>query len=228
MKPLRYSFFFRFVRFFARLFGKKYTSRVEDFDGPAVFVCRHLNLHGPMTLMKWLKIPFRPMVLNVFFRYTDCRRQYKDFTFSKRAGMPRPVATVLATIAASAVAPLVRGVRAIPVYRGKTKKVFETFQKSLAALENGDKIAVFPDVEYTADSGHKSDIYTGFLSLDKYYYAKEKKHIPFIVLTVDDEKREIRASEPIFFPDDVPFVEAAVTVKENLMHHLYPEERGNA
>ncbi len=181
-------------------------------------------MHGPYTTLKFMKKPFRPLVLNAFFTYKTCKKQFRDYTFSKRGGMPRPVAAICATVAAFVVAPLARSVRAIPVYRGKTTDALRTFRAVVAALENGDRLMVYPDMEYTAEAEKKSDIYDGFLSFDRYYFRKTGKRVPFVCIQIDDEARVIRTADPIYFTGDLPYEEEAPLIKEKIVEALYARQ----
>lgn len=217
---LRYGRYFRFARRVLCFFSRKYRAPAHEPDGATVYVCRHLNMHGPYTTLKYMKKPFRPLVLNVFFTYKTCKKQFKDYTFSERGGMPRFVAGIAASVAAFVVAPLVRSARALPVYRGKTTDVVRTFRAAVAALERGERIMVYPDLEYTAEAEKESDIYDGFLSFDRYYFRKTGKRVPFVCILIDDKTQTLRAADPIYFTGSVPFEEEAPRVKAEIVRTL--------
>ena len=72
---------FYFSRFFIRLGIGRWTAAVESPDGPAVYVCSHRNLSGPLATLCWLPFAPRPWVLHVFLERESCRKQYRDYTF---------------------------------------------------------------------------------------------------------------------------------------------------
>lgn len=87
---------FYFSRFFVRLKIGRWTAEVPPPEGPTVYVCHHGNMRGPVTSLCWLPFPVRPWVLHVFTDRETCRAQYRGYTFSKRFGMPQPLAAFLA------------------------------------------------------------------------------------------------------------------------------------
>ena len=79
---------FAVSRFFVRLGLGRWSVDVKAPDGPTVYVCTHSNMRGPFDL--------RPWVLHVFVEREACRAQYRDYTFSQRFGMPKPLAAAAA------------------------------------------------------------------------------------------------------------------------------------
>ena len=58
-----YGGFGRFARWVLRTFSHRYEAKVQAPEKPTVYVCRHLNMHGPYTTLKWL--PFHVHVTMV-------------------------------------------------------------------------------------------------------------------------------------------------------------------
>ena len=88
------------VRFVWRLVRPRWRTQVEQIQGPCVYICSHSNMAGPLTTLAQLPFPVRPWVLHLFFDREDCRRQFADYTFSQRFGMPKWLAGVLARLTA--------------------------------------------------------------------------------------------------------------------------------
>ncbi len=181
----------------ARCFSKKYRSNVLPYDGAVVYVGRHLNMHGPMTCLKWLDFPTHPMVFSPFFTRSECYRQYRDYTFTERMGKKKRRFNFKAYTASRFVPMLVNSVRAVPVYRNSVK-IAKTFRASLECLLKGEPLIVFPDTEYTADSEHISEIYDGFLYLGELYKRKKGKSLKFIPIYVNEEQRSLDEGEFVF------------------------------
>ena len=91
-------------------------------------------------------------------------------------------------------------------------------------LDKKENIILFPDVDYTADAETSSDIYTGFLFLDKMYYKKHGEHLEFVVLSIDDEKKLITEAGRVSFPDG-DFRENMPAVAEKLHALLMSNNR---
>ena len=49
------------------------------------------------------------------------------------------------------------------------------------------------------------DMYTGFLALERFYFRRFKKHIHFVVLSVDDKAKRLSAVADIAFSGQIPF-----------------------
>lgn len=197
--PHFYGIFFRIVRAVARLVLPRYTCRIRPSEEASVYLCRHLNLEGPLIALRSLPFDVHPMVLSPFFNFGNCFRKYRDYTFTIRFGIPRFFAVPLAFFSALAVAPLVRSARAVPAYRGGIDAVM-TYRTAMKYLGKGEPLLIFPDTDYTAGEGEVSDIYTGFLYLEKLYRKKYGSSIAFIPLNIDKENRTLTASRACRYP----------------------------
>ncbi len=166
-------------------------------DTPAVFVARHKDLRGPLTVLTWFPLDVHPFVLSVFFTQSDCYRQYRDYTFSTRKGRP-PRRFHLGAFLASCIVPtLVRATRAIPVFRGGADAL-RTLRTALRALEKGESVVVFPDIDYTDTGDTAGEIYDGFLYLGELYRRRTGDPLPFLPLAIDDESRTVTVKSPVF------------------------------
>ena len=66
-----------------------------------------------------------------------------------------------------------------------------SFRRAMEYLERGESLAVFPDIDYTANEDVPSEIYTGFLYLEKMYYRKHRRHLSFVAVSVDKSTKSI-------------------------------------
>ena len=64
---------------------------------------------------------------------------------------------------------------------------------------------IYPDVDYTASADKASEIYTGFLFLDKLYYNKHKQHLDFVVVRLDTTNKAIVESGRARFAENGDF-----------------------
>lgn len=219
-----YGPLFRFVRFFFNIFKRPFRSFVYPKDKvPSVYVCRHLNLQGPTKVCQSLGFDVHSMVLHNFFTVKKCRKQYSEYTFTERSGkrgIKRFFGKVGAFFASLGVPPFIRSMKAIPVYRGGADSLV-TLRRAAEYLAKGENIAVYPDVDYAAESEEvKSDIYQGFLYIDKLYHKKTGKHIDFVVIKVNTERRDITEVGRVSFSDDVPFREDMDNVAKEIQAML--------
>ena len=81
-----------------------------------------------------------------------------------------------------------RSMGAIPVHRG-TARIGTTFKESVAALQAGDSILIFPDVDYTDGSEGIGEIYDGFLLLERFWRKASARPLRFVPLRLDADCR---------------------------------------
>ena len=185
-----YGPFAHFVRWLLRTFSRRYEARITPPAQPAVYVCRHLNMHGPYTTLKWLPFQVHPFSLNVFFDDETSVRHYREYTFSARKGKPAPRFSFPAWVVGKLTVRLLRSFQAIPVYRDSQS--IRTVRQALKYLERGDNLIVWPDVHYTHTYDQPcEEIYSGFLYLGELYKAKTGRSLPFVPLYVDDAQHAI-------------------------------------
>ena len=207
---------------FIRLVVGRWSVQAPPPEGPTVFVCSHGDMAGPLATQCWLPFPTRPWVLHVFLSREECRRQYRDYTFTQRFGLPRPAAALLAWAVSGYASALVRSVGAIPVYRGSAR-LKETFRRTVEALQAGDPVIVFPDVDYTDRSGDMGEIYDGFLLIDRFWQRVSDTPLDFVPLRLDRTARRIAAGEAVRFDRTAPRQGETVRVREALLRGLNGE-----
>ncbi len=211
----------RFLRVTASFVIKpcRTTQDIAKIPQPTVFLIRHSDLKGPLNAFVSLKMPVRIWVLDIFFHFSDCFYQFRDYTFSARRGKhPRRFA-VRAACAAAFVAPLIRTIGSIPVYRGK-REILETFRETNETLKHGKNVVIAVDTDYSNTADPIKEIYTGFFHLEKAYFRDTGRHLAFTPLRFTPENRQMTFSEPLYFTGEKPFFlekkELAVTIIEFL------------
>ena len=209
-----YGGFFKFCRATANFFVPKgkFKNKPKEYDEPVVYVCRHLNMHGPLTIARSFKKDLHIFVLHNFFTKEEAYPQFLNNSFKNKKNKK-----FLANFAGTFVPKIVNSGKFIPVYRGDDKRSFLTIKKAYENLNKGQSLAVFPDKTYKAKYGEPSDIYPGFLVLEKIYYKKYNKHLKFVPLVLDDKNRTIIEKDPITFVDDIPFNDQLETIKQEII-----------
>ena len=192
---------FYFSRFFVRLCIGRWSAGVAEPEGPTVYVCSHNNLLGPLAALCWLPFDVRPWTLHVFLEREACRKQYREYTFSRRFGMPEPLAPMLAWGASGYVSALMRSMAAIPVHRG-TVKLGHTFRETVSALQAGESVLIFPDVDYTDDSGGIGEVYDGFLLIERFWRKVSAQPLRFVPLRLDTAARRSTEGRAVSFRRD--------------------------
>ena len=133
-----------------------------------------------------------------------------------------PTADTAAVILLACLLGPVRSVGAIPVYRGSAR-LKETFRRTVEALQAGDPVIVFPDVDYTDRSGDMGEIYDGFLLIDRFWQRVSDTPLDFVPLRLDRKARRIAAGEAVRFDRTAPRQGETVRVREALLRGLNGE-----
>ena len=200
--PRFYGPYLKFWRAIFNLFVKKYKSLVSTPNTePCVFVSRHLNTRAPIRICQSIGFDLHFFVLNNFFGFRNIYRQFSGYTFTeryKRRGISRILAKIAAFFAAIWLAPLIKSIEAIPAYRGGGDSMV-SFRRAMECLDRGESIAVFPDIDYTANEDVPSEIYTGFLYLEKLYYRKTGRHLTFVTVAVVAKSKSITETGRVQF-----------------------------
>ena len=187
-------------RWFARMFSRKFFCAIEAQDEPAIYVCRHLDMHGPYVTIKWLPFQVHPMTLSVFLDRKESIKQYTEYTFSERVHKKKKKFNLKAWFVGNVTYFAMRSLRAVPVYR-KNSGAIVTFRKGMEYLLANESLIVWPDIEYTADKEKKSEIYEGFLYFGQLYRKKTGKSLRFVPLIIDDNNHQIIAGNPVIVDD---------------------------
>lgn len=199
MKNKIFKGIFSFSRFCVRCFTAHYSVHdSKERISPVVYVVHHQNLKGPFVSVAWLRKPFRLWVLGVFCNRKSCYKQYYGYTFTKRFRMPKLLAAPLAYLSSFYIYALMKGMEAIPVYRG-LKSIVSTFRESILTLKDGQNLLICPDIDYTNTSSSMGEMYNGFLDLDKYYMKETGSHLAFVPVHIGLKEHIIRVGNAVYF-----------------------------
>ncbi len=199
-KPIKthiYGHYGRFVRWLFRTFSRKYRCDFIMPEEPAVFVCRHLDMHGPYTTMKWLPTELHPMIIHMYFDRKATVKHMSEYTFAARYGKRVRKFNLPAHVMSWIAPPLMKSLQAVPVYRDGLKSM-TTIKQGVRHLLKNESLIVYPDIHYMDKYDKPSEIYEGFLYIGELYYKKTGKRLPFVPLLIDDKNRRITAGQPIF------------------------------
>lgn len=187
----------RLRRAIAALPGRWRLAGAPPPPGPCVYVVHHQNLAGPLAALVLLPGEPRPWVLQAFCGRRACFGQYYHYTFTRRFGMPRPLALPAAGLCALLAPGLVNGVGAIPVWRGARSGLRSTWRRSCAALAAGQSLIVCPDIDYADPSAATGAIYRGFFALGQEQQRRGGPPLPFVPAVCDKAGRRLVLGEPV-------------------------------
>lgn len=191
-----YGRYGRFARWLFRTFSRKYRCDFPMPEQPVVFVCRHLDMHGPYTTLKWVPEELHPMIIHMYFDRKSTVKHMTEYTFSTRYGKKVRKFSLPAHVLSWVMPPLARSLQAVPVYRDGLKSM-TTIKQGFAYLCKGESLIIYPDIHYMDGYDKPSEIYEGFLYMGELYHKKTGKMLPFAPLLIDDQNRLITAGQPI-------------------------------
>jgi len=195
-KKTIYGKYGRFARWLFRIISPKYRCNYTIPEEPVVFVCRHLDMHGPYTTLKWMTEEPHPMILHIYFDREKTLKHMTEYTFAARSGKKVKKFCLSAYFMSLITPPLMKSLQAVPVYRESVKSM-ATIKQGLKYLLKNESLIVYPDIHYMDGYDKPSEIYQGFLYIGELYYKKTGKKLSFIPLLIDDRNRCITSGEPI-------------------------------
>lgn len=209
--------YFRIVRWILKVFMPlKVVQPLSDLqEQPCVILCRHRNMRGPFySIVRWGGKDVRTWVYHPFCAQKPFYDQMYGYTLTKRLHFPDPLARFCSWFMSIVVPPLINSLGGIPVYRNDGR-IRETFRLSLDQLEQGRSILIFPDIDYTSNDA-VGELYDGFFMLERMYYKKTGRHLPFVPALLDTKAKSLTFGKPIVFGEGAFNAEMA-KAKETLL-----------
>lgn len=213
-----YGNFVRFLRRCARLLTG-WRSDASPLTEPAVYLIHHQNLRGPVHALAFLSNEVRPWIFSPFCSRKACFEQYYHYTFTERFGWPKPLAFLVSGVLSWAIPLLMKGLRAIPVYRNG-RQVRETMSRSQQALLSGQSLLICPDMDYASSEEETGQIYQGFLRLERDYHKQTGIHLPFVPVACANRKKRMVFGEPVRFQNGIPFKQQQEEIAAALIREM--------
>lgn len=187
---------------------------LKKLDAPCVILCRHRNMRGPVySIIHWAG-DARPWVFWPFLSRDSFFEQMYGYTLTKRLHWPEKLARPAAELLSRIIPPLIVSLGGIPVFRNDSR-IRETFRLSMEQLEQGRHIMIYPDVDYTSNED-VGTVYDGFFMLERMYFKKTGRHLPFVPVHLDTHRRVMRFGRPVCFADG-NYNEEKERVKEEIL-----------
>lgn len=194
---------------------------VPDETNPIVFLCNHGEVYGPVAGMLFCPVPVRSWsISDMMIDPLEVAEYSYKYTFSqvKWLGPLRwPVARLLGHISVWGM----RKLEAVPVFRNKPRELMKTFRESVAAMQSGDNLLIFPenpDADPNApgyESGRPGELFRGFPMLAQVYYSRTGKRCRFMPMLAHKGMRTLSfGTEIVYDPDAAPIDERDRIVEE--------------
>ena len=181
-----------------------------DKDIPCVFVCNHGEIFGPVVCTLFSPFPFRAWSAYEMLDKKAVIDRTMNGTFDSVKGVKRKLLQwLMENVGAPFLTWMLRSEFCIPVYHDNPRKLMQTFRETIAAMQEGDNILVFPENAETAP-GHKyveegvSEFFTGFTMIGQMYYHKTGKCPLFVPMYANKKKRVITYGEPTRYDPNMP------------------------
>jgi len=209
IKKYRKRYGVRIIAFFIKpfIYHKVYgKENVTSNTLPAVFVCNHGEIYGPITAVTHLPYYFRPWTHADMLSYQSAKERIYNGTI-KPLKIPeflkKPITCIFARLSTWAL----NSFDPVPVYLESIRTVYKTMQASVLTLAQGDSLLIFPENPASEQDGKYvtggvSTLYTGFAQLGIEYYKKYGKSITFYPVYSSKAKRTFRIGKGISFNSD--------------------------
>lgn len=178
---------------------------IQTHEDPIVFVCNHYELFGPIALMTSLRARFRVWSNERLLEAGNEVEQLVDGAVVMVPVFSKQTMSKLLHKLAPLVEWIFERLHAIPVSRTETGKLLTTMRKSVAAMEAGESIVIFPEKgEPHYALGSVTPFYSGFAMLGEFAGRRLKKPISFCPIHIDKAKRKMRFGELVkYIPGDM-------------------------
>lgn len=192
--------------------------------GPAILVANHLEALGPIAVVS--SVPFRlyPWVVSDMMD-KDLAPEYLNWDFIERQlHAPKPLGLWMAKALSKISVPLLNGLGCVPVYSNHDQ-LRATFDKSLALLEKGCHVLIFPeDPKQPRDAQFAmAPFKKGFARLGELYFQRTRRYIRFYPLAVHARRRYVQVGSPVTYNPFAPPAAERMRIKntlENMIHEM--------
>ena len=193
--------FYRIVCRGVRLFFRPAATEYEvEPDGPAVYVCNHSSIRGPVIMTLYFPRAHKTWAIShaVAGGRETAVYAYHDILFgrSKRWKLPSRLA---AKFISYTLPPLLREAGTIPVHRDL--KIKETLKASVDALERGEDVVIFAESPKRY-SEYVNELQEGFVRLGMLYFQRTGKKLKFYPAYVEKKNRKISVAAPVEYDPD--------------------------
>jgi len=165
-------------------------------DKPAVFVCNHAGIYGPIAMAACFKRRFRPWVKSKTCFIKTARTQIQHDLFGKKTGAVRVLCRIVSVLIAPITVAIMIGVGAIPVYGDV--RIVTTFRESVHTLQAGVNLVVFPE-NAEPNSKYTNGFRSGFVHIGRRFCEETGERLTFYPVYVSKKTRTICVGEPVAY-----------------------------
>ena len=199
--------FYSFLAFLLhRLMKKPAVLGLENVGGPvsSIFISNHEGIFAPLVLMLFANRDFVPWVVYENLDIRLCRGYLRRDFVEPVLHLRPPASRLVSAMISPFCVGIMKYVDAIPVFHS-SKRIVETMDRSLEALEAGRNLLIFPENPRDEGGGALKSFLTGFVHLAKLCDERNGRKISFYPVFVDRKSNEIRFGTPIPFNPKAPY-----------------------
>ncbi len=211
---LRLIYYFLYPFFHCRA---PLTEELKQSDEPVVFVPNHYNIFGPISFLHSVALNYSTwMSEEIITPETAVKhvepgiRQFFPFLGDRAIAWLCKRAAFLTCSIQTRFSP-------IPVDRDRPSTLLTTMRQSIAALNRGESLLIFPETglpQYSVTS--VTPFFPGFATIGQIYYRKTGRNLRFIPCYIDAQHRVIRFGEPVVYQPDRAAADESERVSEEL------------
>ena len=197
---------------------------------PVVFIANHYNIFGPLSFVISVPLDYQVWIHD---ELVDERSAAEGLRSGLRQLLPflseKAVGSVCRKLAALVLYAL-RNVGMIPVNREDASRLLSTMRSSMAALQEGKNLLIFPETgipEYSLTS--VTPFFSGFATLGRVYHRKTGKCLRFVPCYIDEQHYLIRMGSPVVWNPEADPREETERVSDDLnlrIREMAAENRG--
>lgn len=174
---------------------------------PAIFVCNHGHIYGPIVAVVYMPTYFRPWIDDRMINKDLIVDHMYEGTFKKI-----PLLGRTKRFTEKVARPIVWALESydpIPVERSDIRQIMNTMKLTADAMLEGDNVLIFPENPAANESndylnGTVGEFFTGFTQIAANYYKKTGKAPCFYPLFADKLNKTFNIGKPIFYDPDRP------------------------
>ena len=203
------------------------TGKSNVNDLPGIFVFNHGEFYGPIAAVVFLPYPLRPWIYYKMIDKNEITSHIFNGTFKKIKWLPNRIGRAVSKALSPIIVWALNSFDPIPVYRGVSRSIIKTFSLSIACLNAGDSILLFPENPEEEYGETLNAFYTGFANLGRLYYKKTGKEVTFYPVFASKRNRVLRIGEGIRYDSNNGKQERdrIVTILEQRMQEMQSLDR---
>ena len=201
---------------------------VRDIN-PAVFVCNHKKIYGPVVANLYIPYVCRPWIISGMVHKEEIYDHLINGYNMKKSKLPRFIKKAYCRMVSPLFLWAMNSVEPIPVYRNKGRDILKTIEMTVDAMKQEDNILLFPE-DQTKTEGFEDkpgDFFMGFAHIGKAYFRETGKKITFYPVYADSEKRVIYIGKGITYDNTASQRVERDRIVEYLKHKMDDMAAGN-